>query len=120
MALAQEIESAIVPFSTDLLAQLKTSDRLSVTQLPATGPTLIHAQSKQVRERVPNELDTNWNAHLWYVEKTPSIQSVTIDGAVEVAGGVNKTGVVTLTSWAPDQGTNVVVESSSPDVVFDN
>ncbi|MEB3180847.1 MAG: ABC transporter substrate-binding protein [Nostocaceae cyanobacterium] len=61
--------AVVLPYNEKLYNQIKDTPEWIVQPVPASAPTLIYAQSKQVLERQPNSFDLTWNAHLWYVQK---------------------------------------------------
>jgi peptide/nickel transport system substrate-binding protein len=62
-----QVDAAAFAYSKQLQEELTAVAGLVLTPVPTSFPRLLHAQRKSVLERVPNEADTTWNAHLWYL-----------------------------------------------------
>lgn len=66
------------PDSESLKKQLSHRDRYLIRSVPGAAPildsfqgtpALLVVQSEQLRERSPNQFDSDWNAHLWYLRE---------------------------------------------------
>lgn len=62
----ESLTAALLPYSAELAAELSAHSAWAVHAL-GEPPTLLDVATRQVYERFANAVDTNWNAHLWYV-----------------------------------------------------
>ncbi|MEZ4659521.1 MAG: ABC transporter substrate-binding protein [Caldilineaceae bacterium] len=62
----QSLTAAVLPYSAELAAELSAQSAWAV-HAQGEPPALLDVTASQVHERFANAVDTNWNAHLWYV-----------------------------------------------------
>jgi peptide/nickel transport system substrate-binding protein len=67
---AGELNAIVLPDTEDavLAGKLKPlEDKYQIIRRQtAVGRRVVHVQDRSLRERLPNNYETNWNAHLWY------------------------------------------------------
>ncbi|NEO76943.1 ABC transporter substrate-binding protein [Moorena sp. SIO4G3] len=65
----QKYNAAVLPYTEKLYSQFNNRKDWTVIPTPLNKPELLHLQSSSLQERLPNDFDTNWNAHLWYFSR---------------------------------------------------
>ncbi|EGJ32122.1 MULTISPECIES: ABC transporter substrate-binding protein [Moorena] len=63
---SNKYNAAVLPYTEKLYSQFNNRKDWTVIPTPLNKPELLHLQSSSLQERLPNDFDTNWNAHLWY------------------------------------------------------
>jgi peptide/nickel transport system substrate-binding protein len=71
---AGELNAIKLPDSEDveLAKKLKSlEDKYQIIRhtTPIEGRSVVYVQDRSLRERLPNNYETNWNAHLWYISR---------------------------------------------------
>ena len=67
---AGRLNAIVLPDSEDveLAKKLKSlADKYQITRTTTGITTVVHVQDRSLRERLPNNYETDWNAHLWYI-----------------------------------------------------
>jgi peptide/nickel transport system substrate-binding protein len=67
---AGELNAIVLPDSEDveLAKKLKSlEDKYQIIRTTRGERRVVHVQERALRERLPNNYETNWNAHLWYL-----------------------------------------------------
>ncbi|NEO68298.1 ABC transporter substrate-binding protein [Moorena sp. SIO3H5] len=65
----QKYSAAVLPYTEKLYSQFNNRKDWTVIPTPLNKPELLHLQSSSLQERLPNDFDSNWNAHLWYFSR---------------------------------------------------
>jgi peptide/nickel transport system substrate-binding protein len=94
------LDAAILPYSPELAADLEAAQNWNLFPVPGESSRLLHVQSPNVFERVPNAFDTAWNAHAWYVLTGVTVRAPKFPVAA-VVGGATVEGFVPLSGPAP-------------------
>ncbi|NEP49387.1 MAG: hypothetical protein F6K65_11405 [Moorea sp. SIO3C2] len=66
---SNKYSAAVLPYTDKLHSQFNNRKDWTVIPTPLNKPELLHLQSSSLQERLPNDFDTNWNAHLWYFSR---------------------------------------------------
>ncbi len=64
------VTAITLPYQEGLVEKLKASlptDNYQMIQTPIGQSMVLHVQARSLLERQPNDYETNWNAHLWYL-----------------------------------------------------
>lgn len=65
---AGELNAIVLPDQEGLAEKLKSpQDKYQIIRTTTGGSTVLHIQSRSLLERLPNNYETAWNAHLWYI-----------------------------------------------------
>jgi peptide/nickel transport system substrate-binding protein len=67
---AGELNAIVLPESEDveLAKKLKSlEDKYQIIRTTTGKRRVVHVQERSLRERLPNNYETDWNAHLWYI-----------------------------------------------------
>lgn len=65
---AGELNAIMLPDQEGLAEDLKSlQDKYQIIRTTTGGSTVLHIQSRSLLERLPNNYETAWNAHLWYI-----------------------------------------------------
>lgn len=65
----QKYSAAVLPDTEKLHSQFNNRKDWTIIPTPLNKPELLYLQSSSLQERLPNDFDTNWNAHLWYFSR---------------------------------------------------
>ena len=70
LLVAGRLNAIVLPDSEDrvLAEKLKSlEDKYQIIRTTTGKRRVVHVQDRSLRERLPNNYETNWNAHLWYI-----------------------------------------------------
>jgi hypothetical protein len=106
------LDAVAVPYDPELAAELERRGFWNLFPVPAAVavPEVLHLQSANVFERIPNEFDTAGNAAAWYVLGAVTVRPLGL-AVASVVGGAVVDGVVPLSGPAPS-GVAVTLRSS--------
>lgn len=63
-----QLEAVMMPDQEGLAEKLKSiKDKYQIIRTTTGKSTVLHVQARSLLERLPNNYETNWNAHLWYI-----------------------------------------------------
>jgi hypothetical protein len=66
--MSHQVLAATLPYIEGFETELARRGEWLVVAIKDKQQPLLHVQSKRIHERLPNQHDVNWNAHLWYVD----------------------------------------------------
>lgn len=62
-----QLKAIVLPDARGLTERLKSlGDRYQIIRTTTGSSTVLHVQDRSLLERLPNNYETAWNAHLWY------------------------------------------------------
>jgi hypothetical protein len=65
---AGQLNAIVLPEHVELGKSLKLpADKYQTISTTRGKTRVVHVQERALRERLPNNYETNWNAHLWYI-----------------------------------------------------
>jgi peptide/nickel transport system substrate-binding protein len=70
LLVAGQLNAIVLPHSEDvvLAEKLKSlEDNYQIIRTTTGRRRVVHVQDRSLRERLPNNYETDWNAHLWYI-----------------------------------------------------
>ena len=63
-----QLDAITMPDQEGLAEKLKSvKDKYQIIRTTTGKSTVLHVQARSLLERLPNNYETNWNAHLWYI-----------------------------------------------------
>jgi len=63
-----KLSAISLPDQEGLAENLKSlQDKYQIIRTTTGKSTVLHIQARSLLERLPNNHETNWNAHLWYI-----------------------------------------------------
>ncbi len=68
LLMAGKLSAITLPDQEGLAEKLQSlQDKYQIIRTTTGKTTLLHVQSRSLLERLPNNYESNWNAHLWYI-----------------------------------------------------
>jgi peptide/nickel transport system substrate-binding protein len=69
LLISGQVMAITLPDQEGLAEKIKSSlqDKYQIIQTAIGTSRVLHVQIRSLLERVPNDYETNWNAHLWYL-----------------------------------------------------
>ena len=65
---AGQLNAIVLPEDVELAKKLRLpADKYQTISTTRGKTRVVHVQERALRERLPNNYETDWNAHLWYI-----------------------------------------------------